>query len=258
MCTHYGKIGGFWFDGNWSKPDADWKLDEFYGMIRRLQPDAIITNNTGLEAQGAIGHKEIDCVTFEQGAPTPLNYDKLGKYVAGEVSFPLNEHWSVAHDINYKPMSYVVKTFLACRRLRANMGMSIGPEQDGTLPIMQQAMLESLGEFVKPYGDLFFTSHEGAIKGTGNNYSLVDTQNNEYLVLTDLNTWGDQNVMRAAANGHLVFENVEKKVKEIVCLDNGEKLVFTQNTQQNLLYLPPVHFSYGTSMIARVAKVIYE
>ena len=30
LCTQYGEIGGFWFDGNWSKPDADWKLDELY------------------------------------------------------------------------------------------------------------------------------------------------------------------------------------------------------------------------------------
>ena len=22
LCTNYGKIGGLWFDGNWSKPDA--------------------------------------------------------------------------------------------------------------------------------------------------------------------------------------------------------------------------------------------
>ena len=47
LCTEYGEIGGFWFDGNWSRPDADWKLDELYGMIRRLQPNALIINNTG-------------------------------------------------------------------------------------------------------------------------------------------------------------------------------------------------------------------
>ena len=54
-------------DRNWSKRDADWKLDEFYGMIRRLQPDAMIINNTGLSRQGEAGHPELDSVTFEQG-----------------------------------------------------------------------------------------------------------------------------------------------------------------------------------------------
>lgn len=54
LCTEYGEIGGFWFDGNWSRPDADWKLDELYGMIRRLQPNALIINNTGLSDRGTI------------------------------------------------------------------------------------------------------------------------------------------------------------------------------------------------------------
>jgi len=48
LCRHYGKIGGLWFDGNWSKADADWKEDELYATIRKYQPEAIIINNTGL------------------------------------------------------------------------------------------------------------------------------------------------------------------------------------------------------------------
>lgn len=67
ICRNYGKIGGFWFDGNWSKPEEDWELDELYGVIRKHQPEAIIVNNTGLDEPGVFGHREIDCVTFEQG-----------------------------------------------------------------------------------------------------------------------------------------------------------------------------------------------
>ena len=26
LLTHYGPIGGIWFDGMWDKPDADWQL----------------------------------------------------------------------------------------------------------------------------------------------------------------------------------------------------------------------------------------
>ena len=55
LCTNYGKIGGFWFDGNWSRTDVDWHEDRLYKMIRRLQPEAMIINNTGLEARGNLG-----------------------------------------------------------------------------------------------------------------------------------------------------------------------------------------------------------
>ncbi|MCQ3035528.1 MAG: alpha-L-fucosidase, partial [Bacilli bacterium] len=27
LCKNYGKIGGLWFDGYWSKPGADWQFD---------------------------------------------------------------------------------------------------------------------------------------------------------------------------------------------------------------------------------------
>ena len=39
LCTQYGKIGGFWFDGMWDKPNDDWQEDRIYGTIRKYQPD---------------------------------------------------------------------------------------------------------------------------------------------------------------------------------------------------------------------------
>ena len=29
LCKNYGRIDGLWFDGNWSKPEADWKEMDF-------------------------------------------------------------------------------------------------------------------------------------------------------------------------------------------------------------------------------------
>lgn len=71
LCTQYGPIGGFWFHGNWSRSQADWKEDRLYTMMRCHQRDAIIINNTGVHALGVTSHPEIDCVTFEQ-APAAL------------------------------------------------------------------------------------------------------------------------------------------------------------------------------------------
>ena len=93
LCTNYGKIGGLWFDGNWSKLDADWKEGELYATIRKHQPEAMIINNTGLDARGEAGHPEIDSVTFEQGRPTPMDRTNMSKYVAAEMCYTLNVLW---------------------------------------------------------------------------------------------------------------------------------------------------------------------
>ena len=95
LCKNYGKIGGFWFDGNWSKPGADWKENELYATIRKYQPDAIIVNNTGIHDRGALGAEEIDSVTFEQGRPVPMNREGMKKYLAAEMCETINDHWGV-------------------------------------------------------------------------------------------------------------------------------------------------------------------
>ena len=48
LCKNYGEIGGFWFDGQWDKWDADWEEDALYGTIRKYQPNAMIINNSGI------------------------------------------------------------------------------------------------------------------------------------------------------------------------------------------------------------------
>src|SRR6184192_2544563 len=45
LLTHYGPIGGIWFDGMWDKPDADWHLARTYALIHQLQPQAMVCSN---------------------------------------------------------------------------------------------------------------------------------------------------------------------------------------------------------------------
>jgi len=45
LLTRYGTIAGIWFDGAWSRPMSDWRLDEIYDRIHGLQPGALVGNN---------------------------------------------------------------------------------------------------------------------------------------------------------------------------------------------------------------------
>ena len=45
LLTRYGPIGGVWFDGAWSRPQSDWRLEEIYDRMHTLQPAALVGNN---------------------------------------------------------------------------------------------------------------------------------------------------------------------------------------------------------------------
>lgn len=258
LCTHYDEIGGFWFDGNWAKPEADWKLDEFYGMIRRLQPEAIIDNNTGLSAQGEVTHPEIDSVSFEQGRPFPVDYTKYNKYVSGEMSFTLNEHWGVAKDINYKSMRWIVESAALCRKYGNNLLINIGPYLNTEVPMMQRAILETLGKWVRMCGRSFYEGRPSTITGSGNDFALSTPDGKEYAYMFDVSTWGDTHVLKSEESGYKVFSNVTKKIAKISWLDNDSEATFSQDLEKGILTVHPSKFTYGNSWIVRVAEIHYD
>ena len=61
LLTQYGEVGAIWFDGVWDQdrnPSFDWRLDELYSLIHRLQPACLIVNNhhlTPFEGRGRAG-----------------------------------------------------------------------------------------------------------------------------------------------------------------------------------------------------------
>ena len=146
LCSEYGKIGGLWFDGNWSKPNEDWEEDALYKVIRKHQPDAIIVNNTGLSHRGEAGNIELDSVTFEQGRPEPMDREGMPKYMAAEMCQTLNAHWGCgARDLNYKSLPHLIETLCACRKVGANYLLNVGPDALGRIPAPAANILRQVG-----------------------------------------------------------------------------------------------------------------
>ena len=253
LCTNYGKIGGLWFDGNWDKPNADWKLDELYGTIRKYQSDAMIINNTGLSAHGKLGHPEIDSVTFEQGKPTPMNREGMEKYVSAEMCYTLNDHWGVGYnDFNYKSPKELIESLCDCRKVGANFLLNIGPEAQGKILGMQKELLYIIGDWMNIFSEAIYEGKPYAASSIGKNFMLKG-DNCLYIFCYDLGKKGNENVTVA---GHYAgaygFSNVKDKITKIEWMDNKESLDFVQN--DNLLTVNLTGTPYGTSFCVRVAK----
>lgn len=261
LCTNYGEIGGFWFDGNWNKPKADWQEEKLYNEIRELQPQAIITNNTGLEKQGQNDGTNVDVLTFERGNPKNINHVQHNHYFAAETSLTLNKHWGNAkNDLNYISAQQLIEQICRTRKVGANLLINVGPEFDGSLNIHCRSLLEVVRKWMN-------INHE-AIYNTPNYENLTNTSisNNydfikgRYLFVDNLGNVGNNNVVLGGEKDrNIIFKDWDNRlIDHITWLDNNKNVKFSQNINSKRLEILADGFEYGTNLIERVAKIFYK
>jgi alpha-L-fucosidase len=256
LCSNYGKIGGLWFDGNWSKPNADWKEDELYATIRKLQPEAMIINNTGLSHRGEPGNIEIDSVTFERGRPTKMDRRGMKKYVAAEMCQTMNEHWGIGeHDYCYLSPKEIIENLAACRKVGANFLLNVGPDAAGRIPGYERETLVRVGGWVKANADIIYNAVPTDIIGTDKDFAL-ELNGRIYLFIHNITSEGSEHVsIGGSGNGLRTFSNVNKSVKKVSWLDNNESLQFACSSDAGILTVNATGYPYGTNLVVRIAKV---
>ena len=256
LCTQYGEIGGLWFDGNWSKPDADWKEDRLYSIIRENQPEGMIINNTGLGARGEVGNPEVDSVTFEQGRPTPMNREGMPKYVAAEMCQTMNRHWGLGKDdFAYMSPAEIIDNLCACRKVGANYLLNVGPTPEGEIPAYEAAALSRSGDWVRLCGDLVYEGKPSAVKGQGDDFAR-EVDGKTYLFIHNLAIAGHGSVtVGVGGAGPRAFSGLNEEISSARWLDNDEELSFTQDAESGLFCLDATGYPYGVNLVVRVAEL---
>lgn len=243
LCKNYGQIGGFWFDGYWDKPEADWQFDRLYATIRKYQPSAMIINNTGLNALGQVSHKDIDCVTFERGKPIEINMSE--KYIAGEMCQVLNDHWGYAeNDCNYKSVKKLISDLTECRRYNCNFLLNLGLLPNGGVKKIDEGIFLEIGKWIKANKNFIYNAKPSDIV-VENAFVLKDDKC-YYAVISCIGVGGDENVSLKDKTTEVRFLT-DKKIKDLKWLDNARAIELKNNS----FIISP--FDYGTSLGIRVA-----
>ncbi|MGC9451188.1 MAG: alpha-L-fucosidase [Oceanipulchritudo sp.] len=253
LCTHYGKIDGLWFDGNWARKDRDWEEEALYRMIRELQPDCMIINNSSLGAPGEEGHPMLDAVTFEQGLPVKATARRMAK----EMCQTLASHWGVAkNDYSHKSPADVINDLVTCRGHGANLLLNAGPKADGSISDIDRLTLERAGEWIRgSLGEVLYSGRPAGLRACGRDVVLRD-RDDLYYCAFDLPI--DKNAHLHAGRSDWDRRTLTggiPAVKQIIWLDNGEELPFVQNQPAGLLAFKASAFPYGEQQIIRIAKI---
>lgn len=258
LCTNYGKIGGLWFDGMWSKPNDDWEEDALYSTIRKHQPEAMIINNTGLSALGALGHIELDSVTFERGKPGAINMEGAPKYVASEMCEVFASHWGYAkEDLNFKSPAQMICELADCRRYGSNMLINVGPMGDGSIRPIDSAILGIMGEWVNYFDEAIRKPLPCGIEieNKEKDFLLKDGKN-YYLFCYDLPMSADPNVGLSMEANYIEKFMLADKITSVTWLDNQTPVEYTQDGEDVTVHTVP--YQYGRDLVVRVAKIVCE
>lgn len=248
LCKNYGKIGGFWFDGYWDKPHANWQFDRLYQTIRKYQPDAMIINNTGLSALGEVTHYEIDAVTFERGKPAKL-HNGDGKYRAGEVCDSLTDHWGYAeNDVCIKSIPSLISEIIDCKGCRCNFLLNVAPLPNGMLRPIEKYTLLELGKWMKKCRSFIYNSCPADIEA--DNAVIVKDEKYYYAFIKNVPMVANENVSRQQ-QGLLVSIHSDKKIYDACYLDDKKQKVDIDHKSNSIKISS---FSYGTSFFARVIR----
>ncbi len=244
LCTNYGQVGGFWFDGMWDK-NEDWQEDRLYGMIHQLQPNAMIINNTGLDALGQTGHPEIDSVTFERGKPFPIR--AAGKPIAGEVCQGITDHWGYAEDdICTKSMGELIDTLVDCRACGCNLLLNTGLQGNGYITPAEEAMLLAMGKWIRANQSFIYEAVPAEIPAES--AAILTDGTYYYAIIKQVPMCFNTKVTRMQEAKHVVMDT-DRKIVDAIWLDNGEAVKMLED---GTFFAWP--FDYGTSLSARVAR----
>lgn len=256
LCRHYGPVGGFWFDGNWSRPDANWREDRLYATIRRHQPETIIINNTGIHARGQTGHPEIDSITFEQGLPSAPDRRGWTKYLAGEMCETLNLHWGIGGmDFNFKSPTEIIRNLCSCRKAGANYLLNVGPTAAGAIPDYERALLGKVGQWISLHGDLIYEGRPTGIRCQGNDF-VLSNHGRFYYFAYDVGRRGSAHVVTAGGlGGPRQIEHLPKQLTSARWLDNSEIAALVPAPDGTSVTLPCDGYDYGHDLVVRVAEL---
>ena len=245
LCKNYGKIGGFWFDGMWDKPNEDWQEDRIYGTIRKYQPEAMIINNTGLNALGQTGHKEIDSVTFERGKPAFV--DTSEKPIAGEVCDALTDHWGYAkYDICLKSPKELIETLVDCRKYDCNLLLNSGLKGNGEMDEGEKAAFKRIGMWIKENKNFIYKAKSTDL--TAENADMMTDGEYYYAAIKGVLMSANCNVAKFGESKTVTL-NTDKRIVDAEWLDSGKEI--NLQTDKSFVCEP---FEYGKSLAVRVAK----
>lgn len=226
LLTNYGDIMSIWFDGHWdqTQPEGqadrssriDWKYDEIYGLIHKLQPDCMIGNNHHLSPIPGE-----DFQMFERDLPgenkSGLSFQQASNELPLESCETINGAWGYnITDTNYKTVSKVIQLLVGAAGRNANLLLNVGPMPNGVIQSEFTDTLAAAGKWIAQHNESIYNTRGGPLKPQPWG---VSTQHDKKIYL---------HFFKSPDSSALVIPDLKGKVKSVSMLGRADKLKYSR------------------------------
>ena len=229
LLTNYGEIMCIWFDGHWDQTNPeghtdrtsriDWKYDEIYPLIHKLQPQCMIGNNHHLSPIPGE-----DFQMFERDLPgenkSGLSFQQASQVVPLESCETTNGSWGYnITDRNYKTVGQVIQLLVGAAGRNSNLLLNVGPMPSGIIQTEFRDTLAGAGKWLQRYGESIYGTRRGPL---GPQSWGVTTQKEKKVYLH----------LFSAPEANIIFlPGVVGKVSDVRLLGTDTKVKFKQQTE---------------------------
>ncbi|MDX2047327.1 MAG: alpha-L-fucosidase [Chitinophagaceae bacterium] len=247
LLTNYGEIAGIWFDGHWDQtaPEGEhdrssrinWKYDEIYGLIHKLQPQCLIGNNHHMSPFDGE-----DFQMFEKDLPgqnkSGLSYQSASETLPVETCETMNDSWGFnITDRHYKSARQLIQYVVNAAGRDANFLLNIGPMPNGLVQPEFIDTLKKMGTWMQQYGETIY--------GTRGNVLPLQ----EWGVATVKADRIFLHVMEKPQSGFIFVNGLKDKVAAVQLFSNKTPLKFKQLPEGLFVYTDGVNINDADEVI---------
>ncbi|MBT3443034.1 MAG: alpha-L-fucosidase [Flavobacteriaceae bacterium] len=247
LLTNYGEIGGIWFDGQWDQHEwdgkrfgklkADFKLDEVYKLIHKLQPKALIGSNHHLSPNPGE-----DFQMFEKDLPGKGTKDfatsaeDIGN-LPFEVCETINGSWGFnLKDRKHKSKKQLIQYLVKAAGYGSNLLLNVGPMPNGKIQEEHIESLKKIGSWIKQNGQTIYKTKRGPIHPTD---EIASTQNGNIIYIHLLDE----------KKKEYFIEGFNPKIKKISYLKSNKKVSYKKSNSGLTLILEKKEINYIDTII---------
>ncbi len=165
LCSNYGPVAGFWFDplGGVLANSELFKTEEIYAHIRRLQPQALILNKTGITGSEdvVVGERELSSISHHYPGKSPeiqrirqladAAWEK-NRFKKAEIAVTSQGTWCWTPKSPCVPAPAMFKMLQGAARHNANLLLNMGLKPDGAIAPDVEREFSALGELIRKDG----------------------------------------------------------------------------------------------------------